>query len=111
MTISIWIIFALIAGAGFWFYYKKNRFRLKKTPVKSKKKDTNYTLTNIGQMLNHVTQKESIEGDLDLKDDRSIATENQKEEKVSDSKQQEKSPFDFKNEIITSVILKKKDKL
>ncbi len=111
MTISIWIIFVLIAGAGFWFYYKKNRYRLKETSVKSIKNKTNYTLTNIDQMLNHVTQKENNKGDLSLKVDADNSGEKDKEKEIPESKQKEKSSIDFKNGIIASIILKKKDDL
>ncbi len=109
MTISIWIIFILIAGVGFWFYYKKNRFRLKETPVKSTKRQTNYTLTNIDQMLNHVTQKEGIEDSAALNADIDILEENQNEEQVSESEQKKNAEFDIKSGIIASIILKKKD--
>jgi len=107
MTISIWIIFILIVGVGFWFYYKKNKPKLKNTSVNTEKKQTKYTLTNIDQMLNHVTQKENEV--LKLKSDIDNSAEKQEEEKVQESKQQEKSTFDFKNGIIASMILKKKD--
>ncbi len=111
MTISIWIIFVLIAGVGFWFYYKKNRYRLKETPVKSIKNKTNYTLTNIDQMLNHVTQKENNKDDLDMKVNIDKPEEKQKEEQINKPQTQGKSPIDIKSGIIASIILKKKDDL
>jgi len=111
MTISIWIIFVLITGAGFWFYYKKNRYRLKETPVESKKNKTNYTLTNIDQMLNHITQKENNKDDLKLKVDADNSDEKDKEKEIPDSKQKEKLQIDIKSGIIASIILKKKDDL
>ena len=111
MTISIWIIFVLIAGVGFWFYYKKNRYKLKETPVKRTKNKTNYTLTDIDQMLNHITQKENNKDDLILNVDTDNTDVKDDEKEIPELKKKEKSSIDIKNGIIASIILKKKDDL
>ncbi len=109
MILSIWLIFILIAGVGFWFYYKKNKSKLKSTKVPDLKRQEKYSLTDLDQMLNHVTQKENDNEGLNTKVDVEISEEKKEKEKVQVSKLQEKSTIDFKNGIIASVILKKKD--
>lgn len=109
MILSIWLILIFIAGVGFWFYYKKNKYKLKSTKVPGLKNQKKYSLTDLDQMLNHVTQKERDKESLSSKLDVEISENKKENNKVQNSKLQEESTIDFKNEIITSLILKKKD--
>lgn len=111
MIISIWLILVLIAGAGFWFFYKKNKFKLQSPTVKKKNKQTKYSLTNLDQMLNHVTQKETDKEEINMKNELSVSVNKQKNEEIAEPKQKEKVSFDIKNGIIASIILKKKENL
>ncbi|MCF6366891.1 MAG: hypothetical protein L3J35_11880 [Bacteroidales bacterium] len=108
MIISIWIIFIVIAGTAFWFYYKKNKHKLKNAPkTKSKKNSTDYTLFDIDEMLKNITKKK-IENPQNIV---SIDFAKNEKDEVSQNEKTKKQPIDFKNEIVSSIILKKKENL
>jgi len=108
MTLSIWIIITIIIAVFFLFYYKKNKFKLSKPINQTIKKERKYKLFDSEKMLENVTTKE-IEEDVVVKEKEQII---EKKESISEdniSSPKKKSPISFKEGIISSILLEKKD--
>jgi len=109
MILSIWIILTVIVSFGLFFFYKKNKFKLKPPEVNSNNKETQYGLTNIDKMLGNVTKKEKIP--INKKLENPISSDDNENREESISKEKEKHSFDFKTGFITSILLEKKENL
>ena len=108
MTISIWILAAIILSLGFWFYYKKNKYKEQNPEEGKVEKKDKKSFTDIDKMLSHISVDKSTKNTFD-DDEKNVFEENWGETDNIEIKEAE-NEIDLKEKVIGSILFEKKKK-
>jgi hypothetical protein len=103
MTISILILFAILAAFAFYIYYKKMKDNRLDDKTKKTEKGPKRNLNEIDKMLSHITQTNSSEVEEKQMDNKEDNTAETKGKSNSDH-------LDLHEKVFGSIILEKKKK-
>lgn len=108
MTISIWIIVIILLPAGFWFYYKKNKYKVHKPEIKTKDTKSKRSFSDIDKMLSHITANKKE--DSSLNNIEKNATDDNEAKTINSEIDDADNEIDIKEKVIGSIILDRKKK-